>query len=80
METLFTPEYLYLWVALLALALFLPVRQLIWVMMVRRAIGKSSEDEVDADEKQRLRKRANVTAGLLCCLFSLGYVNVLFAV
>ena len=79
METLFTSEYLYLWVVALAAALFLPARQLIWVLMVRRAIGKGGEEAVDADERERLKKRAGVTAALLCFLFSLAYVNVLFA-
>ncbi len=78
MEALFTSEYSYLWTALLAAALFIPVRQLIWVMTVRRAIQKGGEEQVDEAEKARLKKRASVTSALLCVLFSLFYVNVLF--
>ena len=78
MEALFTSEYRYLWGALLMAALFYPVRQLIWVMTVRRAIRKSGDANVGTAEQARLKKRANVTAALLCFLFSLFYVNVLF--
>lgn len=38
MEALFTSDYLYLWIAVLAAMLFIPVRQLIWALTVRRAI------------------------------------------
>jgi len=78
MEALFTSEYRYLWGAVLMAALFFPVRQLIWVMTVRRAIRKSGEANVDGAERDRLKKRANVTAALMCFLFSLFYVNVVF--
>ena len=78
MEALFTSEYSYLWAALMAAALFIPVRQLIWVMTVRRAIRKGGEEKVDAAEQQRLKKRAGVTSALMCLLFSFAYVSVLF--
>ena len=78
MEALFTSEYSYLWAALMAAALFIPVRQLIWVLTVRRAVRKGGEDKVDAAEKARLKKRASVTAALMSVLFSLAYINVLF--
>ena len=78
MEALFSPEYSYLWVVLLAVALFFPVRQMIWVLTVRRAIGKAGEENVDAAEQERLKRRAGVTSALLCLLFSVVYVNVLF--
>ena len=78
MEALFASEYRYLWMALLAAALFFPARQIIWVLSVRRAIGKAGEEEIDAAEKQRLKKRANVTSALLCSLFSQFYFSVLF--
>ncbi|MFP6730639.1 MAG: hypothetical protein VCD50_10825 [Alphaproteobacteria bacterium] len=79
MEVLFTSEYRYLWMALLAAALFIPVRQLIWVLSVRRAIGKAGEEAIDDAERHRLKKRASVTSALLCSLFSLVYINVLFS-
>lgn len=78
METLFTHEARYLWGAALMVALFFPVRQLIWALMFRRAISKGGEANVDAAERKRLKKRAGATAVLVCFLFSLFYVNVLF--
>ena len=78
MEALFSSQYSYLWAVLLAAALFIPVRQLIWVMTVRRAIRKGGEEKVDAAEQQRLKNRAGVTSALMCLLFSFAYVSVLF--
>jgi len=78
MEALFASEYRYLWVVLLAAALFMPVRQLIWVLTVRRAIGKGGEEKVGATERQRLKRRAGITSALLSLLFSIFYVTVLF--
>jgi len=79
MEALFTAEYKYLWAAALAIALFFPVRQMIWVMSVRRAMRKGGEEKVDEAEQLRLKRRAGATAGLLCFLFSVAYIQVLFA-
>ena len=78
METLFTSQYSSLWAVLLAAALFIPVRQMIWVMTVRRAIRKSGGEKVDDAEQVRLKKRAGFTSALLCLLFSFAYVQVLF--
>ena len=78
MEMLFASESRYLWGALLMAVLFFPVRQLIWVLTVRRAIRKGGEAKVDAAEQARLKKRAGMTSALLCFLFALAYVNVLF--
>jgi hypothetical protein len=79
MEALFSSEFRYLWVAVLVAALFFPVRQMIWVLTVRRAIRKGGEENVDAAEQERLKRRAGVTSALLCLLFSAVYVNVLFS-
>jgi hypothetical protein len=78
MDSLFTSESRYLWVVLLAAALFIPVRQLIWVLTVRRAIRKEGEEKVDATERKRLKRRAGFTSALLSILFSIFYMNVLF--
>ena len=78
MEALFTSDYLYLWVAVMAAMLFIPVRQLIWTLTVRRAIQKGGEENVDNAEQQRLKRRASVTSVLLSLLFALGYVSWLF--
>lgn len=77
MTSLFGPDYAILWAVGLALALFLPVRQLIWVLYVRRAQKQSGAD-VDAAEQARLKKRAGVTAALLCFVFAVVYTNYLF--
>ncbi len=77
MATFFSADYQFVWAGVLALALFFPVRRLIWVLMVRRAERDAKTDEV---ERQRLRKRAGVTAGLLCMVFSVLYTATLFKV
>jgi len=75
MEALFTRDYWLLWMAVLALALFLPVRKLIWVLYVRRA---QRGGKVDEAERRRLLRRAGVTAALICLLFSYLYTHQLF--
>ena len=78
MQSLFTPEYRWLWTIALMLALFLPVRHLIWVLTVRRAIEKGGQESVDDAEQQRLKRRAGFTAVLLCFVFSYFYVQTWF--
>ena len=65
-----------IWIALLSTALFIPVRQLIWVLYVRKKqkIQKTVSDE----EKKSLKKRATLTAVLLCIVFSYVYVKQVF--
>ena len=75
MEALFSPQYMYIWAAVLALALFLPVRSLIYTLYVRRMMRKEEPSEVDV---KRLKKRAGVTAGLLCFVFAVLYTGHLF--
>lgn len=75
MEILFTRTFLPLWALLLALALFLPVRQLIWVIYVRRALRKS---DIDEEERARLKRRAGVTSALLSFVFAYFYTSHLF--
>ncbi len=75
MEALFTRDYMYLWAFALMVMLFLPVRQLIHILYIRRALRTSNPDD---EETQRLRKRATVTAALLCFVFSLLYSHHLF--
>jgi len=77
MEHLFTPEYWLLWAALLGTALFFPVRRLIWMMSVNRA-AKHAQGKIEEAEKLRLRRRAGVTAALLCFIFAVLYTYVLF--
>ena len=65
-----------IWVVLLSAALFFPVRQLIWVLYVRKK--QKSQKEVSDDEKKILKKRANFTSILLCIVFSYLYVIQVF--
>ena len=75
MEALFTREYMPLWAIALAFALFIPVRQLIWVVYVRRA---NRQGEVDEEQRTGLKRRAAVTSALLCFVFAFVYAMHLF--
>jgi hypothetical protein len=78
MAQFFSADYLYVWIVLLAALLFVPVRQLIWVLQVRRAQKKAGE--IDAQEHARLKRRAGFSASLVCLIFAYFYVTmVLFA-
>ena len=65
-----------IWVALLSAALFFPVRQLIWVLYVRKK--QKSQKVVSDEEKKILKKRSTFTSVLLCIVFSYIYVNQVF--
>ena len=66
-----------IWVVVLSSALFFPVRQLIWVLYVRKK--QKSQKTVSDDEKITLKKRATFTSILLCVVFSYIYVNQVFS-
>ena len=65
-----------IWVVVLTAALFFPVRQLIWVLYVRKK--QKSQKIASNDEKIVLKKRATFTSVLLCIVFSYVYVNQVF--
>ena len=65
-----------IWVVALSLALFFPVRQMIWVLYVRKK--QKSQKIVSDDEKKILKKRATFTSILLCIVFSYLYVIQVF--
>jgi len=65
-----------IWVFVLTTALFFPVRQLIWVLYVRKK--QKGQGTVSDEEKKSLKKRANFTSILLCVVFSYIYVNQVF--
>ena len=65
-----------IWVIVLSAALFFPVRQLIWVLYVRKK--QKTQREVTENEKKNLKKRANFTSVLLCIVFSYLYVMQVF--
>lgn len=77
METLFSPETRWLWSAALGVALFFPVRQLIWVMSVRREQRRSGEFPDEA-ARHALKRRAGATSALLCLVFAATWGGVLF--
>ena len=65
-----------LWIVLLTAALYFPVRQLIWVLYVRKK--QKSQQTVSEEEKKNLKRRATFTSVLLCIVFSYIYVNQVF--
>jgi len=65
-----------LWIILLSTGLFFPVRQLIWVLYVRKK--QKAQQTVSEEEKKSLKKRATFTSILLCVVFSSIYVIQVF--
>ena len=63
-------------VVVLTAALFFPVRQMIWVLYVRKK--QKSQKTVSDDEKRQLKNRATFTSLLLCVVFSYLYVIQVF--
>jgi len=75
MAFLFGPEGRWFWTVALAVVLFFPVRQLIWVVSVRRQERKRGQ-QTNETERTLLKRRAGFTAALLCFIFSTLYVQV----
>ena len=65
-----------LWIVLLSTILFFPVRKLIWVLYVRKK--QKTQQSVSEEERNSLKKRATLTAVLLCIVFSYIYVKQVF--
>ena len=65
-----------IWITLLSVTLFFPVRQLIWVLYVRKK--QKTQQLVSEEEKNILKKKATFTSILLCIVFSYLYVNQVF--
>ena len=65
-----------IWIMLLSIVLFFPVKQLIWVLYVRKK--QKSQQTVSDEEKKILKKRSTFTSILLCIVFSYIYVNQVF--
>ena len=65
-----------LWIMLLSTVLFFPVRKLIWILYVRKK--QKTQQSVSEEEKNSLKKRATLTAALLCIVFSYVYVKQVF--
>jgi len=62
-----------LWILILGVALFFPVRQLIWILYVRRKQKK--QKLVSKEEINTLKKKATFTSIFLSLVFSYIYVN-----
>ncbi len=78
MEGFVLPESRWLWSVALGVALFFPIRQLIWVLAVRREQRRSGQLP-DEKFQQYLKGRASVTSGLLCLIFAATYGGVLWS-
>jgi hypothetical protein len=76
MAAFFTAEYQWLWIILLSLALFIPVRNLILTLAIKRALKKNGA--IVETVRENLKKRASVTSTLLSFIFSYFYTNTLF--
>ncbi len=59
------------------MALFFPVRHMIWVLSVRKEQRRAGQMP-DEKMRQYLKGRAGVTSGLLCLVFAAAYGGVLF--
>ena len=66
-----------MWILLLSSALFYPIRQLIWVLHVRKK--QKIQKLVSEEEKKVLKKRANFTSIFLSIVFSYIYVTQVFS-
>ena len=65
-----------IWVLVLSMALFFPVRQLIWVLYVRKK--QKAQKTVSEEEIKKEKTRATLTSILLCVVFSYLYVSQVF--
>ena len=76
---MFSPEYRWLWSAALGIALYFPMRQLIWVLSVRRLQRQKKGALPDEGARQSLKRRAGFTSALLCLVFATLYGGIMFA-
>ncbi len=74
------PEGRWLWLVALAVALFFPVRQLIWVLAVRREQRRTGGQVPDENVRRHLKGRAGVTSALLCLVFSAVFGGIMLGV
>ena len=65
-----------IWVLILSLTLFFPIRKLIWILYVRKKQKK--QNLVSEEEKKILKKRATFTSIFLSIVFSYIYVTQVF--
>ena len=65
-----------IWIVVLSTALFFPVRQLIWVLYVRKK--QKTQKTVSEEEIKKEKRRATLTSILLSVVFSYLYVSQVF--
>ena len=65
-----------IWILYLSVALFFPVKQLIWVLYVRKK--QKIQKNVSEEEIKKEKKRATFTSILLSVVFSYLYVVQVF--
>ncbi len=75
-EGVFVLENRWLWSVALAAALFFPVRQLIWVLAVRREQRRTGGRVPDENVRRHLKGRAGFTSALLCLIFAAVYGGI----
>ena len=75
-KTLYIAFHDPIWTLILGMALFFPIRQLIWVLYVRRKQKK--QKLVSEEEINNLKKKATFTSIFLSLVFSYVYVNQVF--
>jgi len=75
-KTLYIAFHDPIWTLILGMALLFPIRQLIWVLYVRRKQKK--QKLVSKEEINNLKKKATFTSIFLSLVFSYVYVNQVF--
>tara|TARA_Y100000590_G_scaffold418967_1_gene520301 strand:- start:895 stop:1134 length:240 start_codon:yes stop_codon:yes gene_type:complete len=65
-----------IWIIVLSVSLFFPIRQLIWILYVRKK--QKIQKLVSEEEKKKLKKKATFTSILLSIVFSYIYVTQVF--
>ena len=76
MQAAFSPEFRWLWSAALGVALFYPVRQLIWVLSVRR-VQRQTGEAPGEEAKESMKRRAGATSARLCRVVAATYGGVM---
>ena len=76
MTSLFSHQYWLLWALVLGIALWFPLRQLIWTMSMRRLYKKKLP--LDTAVADRIKRKASLTSILISMLFAIFYTQYLF--
>ncbi len=79
-EGMLASENRWLWSVALVVALFFPVRQLIWVLAVRREQRQTGGQVPDEKVRRHLKGRAGFTSALLCLIFAAIYGGIMLGV